>query len=210
MRKLLGALFLVAVILGGWSLSNAQDCTCHAPGDLTGDTFVDVSDLAALVDFAFQGGPTPYSDPGCPLIHAGDINCDGRCNLVDVVILIDMIFNGREAPCNVCSGPNPECSGSVCGSYLPCNEPNDCSDPVCATTSAGGGVCVEGSTPCASLFPCVDGNCPPGYICIVNSCCVDPVCVPESAFCEQLPPGSQRTPQPPRTDDGPTLGGPSR
>jgi hypothetical protein len=197
-------------VFGGFGMAVAQDCSCHAPGDLTGDTFVDVADLAALVDFAFQAGPTPYSDPLCPLIHAGDINCDARCNLVDVVTLIAIIFQGLEPPCDPCGGRNPECVGAECGTFLPCNEPNDCTQPVCATTWNGEGLCIEGATPCLDLPLCEDGNCPPGYVCIVNSCCGVPVCVPESAFCEQLPPSSQGATPQPLTTDGPTVGGVGR
>ena len=88
--------------------------------------------------------------------------------------------------------PNPECQGSECGNLLPCNEPNSCPTPLCFTTAEGGGLCAEGSTACAGLLPCQGtGDCPPGSICVVRSCCGDPVCVPPEAFC--LPGGPLRT-----------------
>jgi len=75
--------------------------------------------------------------------------------------------------------PNPECEGAQCGTFVPCNVPNSCTQPICATTAEGGGVCLEGTTACAGLTPCPIGNeCLPGAICAINTCCGINVCVP--------------------------------
>jgi hypothetical protein len=78
----------------------------------------------------------------------------------------------------------PECEGATCGNFIPCSEPDSCASPVCATTAEGPGICVDGATPCAGLAPCTtSADCGPGEACAVETCCVDPVCVPASAFC---------------------------
>jgi hypothetical protein len=72
--------------------------------------------------------------------------------------------------------PNPGCIGATCETFIPCADNPDC---ICTTTATGGGFCVPGSTQCASLVPCAaDLSCPAGSICVVNSCCGEPVCVP--------------------------------
>jgi hypothetical protein len=83
-----------------------------------------------------------------------------------------------------CGNPNPECIGATCSTFIPCASSGSCQAPVCATTAGGGGVCVEGETPCAGLLPCTtSADCPNAGICAVGSCCGQPVCVPRSAFC---------------------------
>ncbi len=87
--------------------------------------------------------------------------------------------------CTCETNPDPECEGATCLTFIPCNEPNLCIQPVCMTTAEGGGLCVEGQTPCAGLPPCPNGtgDCPPGWICGVETCCGGPVCIPPAAFC---------------------------
>jgi hypothetical protein len=72
--------------------------------------------------------------------------------------------------------PNPECRGANCATFIPCSSENG--DCVCTTTSTGGGFCVPGSTPCAGLTPCDNGNCPAGSVCVVDTCCGTPLCAP--------------------------------
>jgi hypothetical protein len=100
--------------------------------------------------------------------------------------------------------PNPECKGSSCGSFQQCSTNPDC---ICTTTSTGGGFCVPGSTACAGLEACGrDGSCPSGSLCVVNSCCGDPVCVPVSLTCPPSDPNA-RSAATKRASTGPgTLG----
>ena len=95
-----------------------------------------------------------------------------------------------QRPCGPDS-PNPECEGATCSTFLPCNLPNSCTAPVCGTLAEGGGLCVEGLTPCAGLIQCPGGtgDCPDGYLCFVESCCGVPVCMPPSTFCQPTAPG---------------------
>ena len=196
MKKWMGVVFAVVILTGFASMASAQECVCPGQGDLNDDGVIDAVDVAMIIDYAFRGGPVPMSDPTCPTNHRGDWTCDNWCNLVDVVHAIDHVFNGGEPPCNPCGSPNPECAGANCATFVPCNEPNDCSAPVCATLYEGGGLCLEGTTPCAGLIPCPSGtgDCPPGYVCAIESCCGEPVCVPPEAFCEELPPGREAPP----------------
>jgi hypothetical protein len=74
--------------------------------------------------------------------------------------------------------PHPECNEATCETFVPCSGANP--DCVCVDTDRGG-TCVPGSTQCAGLPLCPGGTsaeCPPDHVCAVNTCCVDPVCVP--------------------------------
>jgi hypothetical protein len=85
--------------------------------------------------------------------------------------------------------PNPECRGATCGNFIPCGPGGGC---VCFSTSSGGGFCATGSNPCAELVTCPggQGDCPPDTICIVDSCCGEPVCQPLVFACvgDEAPP----------------------
>ena len=77
--------------------------------------------------------------------------------------------------------PNPECRNAACGTFTPgCSDNPDC---VCTSTSTGGGFCVPGSTSCGGLADCVNGTCPPGSLCSVDTCCGRPVCISLSLTC---------------------------
>jgi hypothetical protein len=140
-------------------------------------------------------------------LNSGEIDAECHSCIVSQyarrVAVADQTSCGPEAP-------NPECTGADCSTFLPCNEPNSCSDPVCVTTADGLGACVEGATGCAGLSLCPGGaaDCPAGYICAVNTCCVDPVCVPPSAFCEAGSTAPFSAAQPVTT--GPTIANPNR
>jgi hypothetical protein len=83
----------------------------------------------------------------------------------------------------MCTSPNSACVGATCTTFVPCSANTDC---VCVTISAGGGLCVPGSTPCAGLVSCATGACPKGSLCAIGTCCGDPVCVPVSLQCAPL------------------------
>src|SRR6266852_1102174 len=73
-----------------------------------------------------------------------------------------------------------ECDGATCATFKPCSSSNG--DCVCAQLGAPygpGGICVPGSTSCAVVGPCApDGTCPSGDVCVINTCCGQPVCIP--------------------------------
>jgi hypothetical protein len=86
-------------------------------------------------------------------------------------------------------GTHPECAGATCSTFIPCSSSNG--DCVCVAIAGGGGICVPGSTACASLQDCGENNsCPPGSVCGINSCCGHGECIPETlaALCPQGPP----------------------
>ena len=77
--------------------------------------------------------------------------------------------------------PDPECQGAACTTFVNCASSNP--DCVCTTTFSGGGFCVPGSTSCgAGSGACgPGGTCPAGELCLVDTCCGQPVCIPISA-----------------------------
>jgi hypothetical protein len=104
----------------------------------------------------------------------------------------------------VCVGDSgAACAGATCSSFERCGGGGSC---VCASTATGGGLCVDGAVSCETLRRCPNGqsDCPGNATCIVNSCCVDPVCVSRADEC-----GTARraSPEPAaRGGRGPTLG----
>lgn len=105
------------------------------------------------------------------------------------------------------ASPSPECTGATCFTFIPCDPAGGCTDPVCTTTAEGGGVCVEGTTPCAGLASCSSSSeCAGGGLCVVNTCCgAAGVCVPPETWCVNIPEAATEALQ--STDVGPTIGG---
>jgi CSLREA domain-containing protein len=62
----------------------------NANGDVNGDGVRDVSDIFALINFLFAGGPAPNG--------LGDVNGDGKTDINDVFALINFLFAGGPAP----------------------------------------------------------------------------------------------------------------
>ncbi|MEW6050427.1 MAG: S8 family serine peptidase [Candidatus Zixiibacteriota bacterium] len=60
-------------------------------GDLTNDGAVDISDLQAMIDFLFFGGPAP--DP-----YAGNVDGLGGIDISDLSYLVDYLFFGGPPP----------------------------------------------------------------------------------------------------------------
>jgi hypothetical protein len=86
-------------------------------------------------------------------------------------------------------GPNPECAGATCTTFRQCAANNP--DCVCTTVFGGGGFCVPGSTSCGVTGVCGPaGECPPGNICVIETCCGEPVCVPLDLECESTGAGA--------------------
>lgn len=67
----------------------------HIPGDLNTDGIVDISDLVALVDYMFSGGPAPKP------VALADV--DGSCvqDISDIVYMVENMFFGGP-PLQVC------------------------------------------------------------------------------------------------------------
>lgn len=114
-----------------------------------------------------QIAPAPQGT--CP----ADLNNSGAVDVQDLLILL-----GAWGPCPdayACNNP-----GTCGGGFGPCGIDPGC---VCATRYNGTGVCVDASTSCAGWVACPTGNCPPGEICVVNSCCSGNLCLPASQLC---------------------------
>ena len=57
------------------------------PGDINGDSFINVSDIVLAVSFAISSQqPSPYQ------MWAGDVNNDGMVNVLDIVTIVNMIL----------------------------------------------------------------------------------------------------------------------
>ncbi len=62
------------------------------PGDVTGDTLVDIADVVFLLNYLFQGGPPP-NPPA-----AGDVNGDCFIGLSDIIWLINYLYRSGPPP----------------------------------------------------------------------------------------------------------------
>lgn len=71
---------------------------CPYLGDVNNDHLVNITDAVYLIEWIFDGGPTPI-----PNAAVGDVNCDALTNITDVVYLINYIFAGGPPPCDICS-----------------------------------------------------------------------------------------------------------
>ncbi len=76
----------------------------------------------------------------------------------------------------------PFCARATCGSFIPCSTNPDCVCVAFGGPSGRGDICLPGSTQCSTLVPCnpTDLSCPSGSVCVINTCCNGPVCVPVS------------------------------
>jgi hypothetical protein len=70
---------------------------CHFKGDVNADNVLDISDVVYMIQWIFNGGPTPIP---APLV--GDVNCDLTTDISDCVYFIAYIFAGGPAPCGPC------------------------------------------------------------------------------------------------------------
>jgi hypothetical protein len=66
------------------------------PGDVNRSGYVDLSDVIALLQYLFKGGPAP--DPLC----TGDVNGDGSLSVGDAIYLINYLFRGGPEPIDGC------------------------------------------------------------------------------------------------------------
>ena len=108
------------------------------------------------------GGPSD----DCP----EDINNDGTVDIQDLLALL-----AAWGPCD--DSPNGGCTeGFTCGQGQAVNCPDvDNPECFCFTGFDGNPVCTTSSI-CSDLETCFDGNCPPGTVCTIDTCCIDPVC----------------------------------
>lgn len=160
-------------------------CGFSCPGDLNNDDIVDGADLGLLL--GAWGALFP---------PAGDLNGDWQVDGADLGLLL-----GAWGSCPdlfVCDTPG------VCGQFPLCAD--GCK---CYTLIDGTGMCLKDQF-CAELTLCEDG-CPPGTVCVVDSCCEVPVCMP-LVFCDGAAAGPAGTPgasDPLRAGDGSTTAHPA-
>jgi len=166
------------------------------------------------------GDPNDPGEVACEDPGNGQVPNNGDCDDENAAAFpgneeicdqVDNDCDGEVDEGDVCESPSPECEGASCNNFLPCNEPNDCTQPVCVTTAESGGVCVEGRTPCLGLLDCeTSADCPGAQpYCAVQTCCGRPVCLNENHFCltNQGLTTSLQVQGAGLEADGPTLGG---
>ena len=76
--------------LGFWQ--NFSSGCCDLPGDFNDDVSVDISDLTAMVDFMFGGGPA------ASCADKADVNGDNSVDISDLTYRVDFMFGGGPAP----------------------------------------------------------------------------------------------------------------
>jgi hypothetical protein len=93
--------------------------------------------------------------------------------------------------CGEVAAEPPACTtGLSCGDAVPwCTDDNSC---FCGTGYDGGLFCVPALN-CSSVESCPDGNCPEGTTCIVDTCCDDPLCLPDCGAGATTPVGPPGT-----------------
>lgn len=100
-------------------------------------------------------------------------------------------------------GPNPECVGATCETFVPCSSNSDC---ICVRSSNGGGYCVPGSTSCSIIGNCGPAPgyaCPEGSFCAVDTCCEQgPICAPFALSAQCQSEGPAATTRAPKSADG--------
>jgi len=77
-----------------FELANTANKWCgFGRGDVNNDGFVNLVDIAYLIDFVYYSGNGPY-----PFMHLGDVNADGNVDGADVTFMIDYYFNCGPCP----------------------------------------------------------------------------------------------------------------
>jgi hypothetical protein len=150
---------------------------------------------------------TPVDELKDVLCNPGSAGSSTQCNAANknkCWVEDDIRGNTCANPGNPCPvAPNPECAGATCETFIPCDTDTWCGgDGVCGKVAEGGGVCVYGPTPCDSLTDCLtSADCPDG-LCLVESCCGVPKCVPKSIWCSVPRPAAPVA----AATTGPTIG----
>jgi hypothetical protein len=80
------------------NIFQAHNVAVFVPGDVNNSGIINVADAVYLVQYIFDGGPTPL-----PVIASGDVNGSCAVNVADAVYLVQFIFGGGPSPVPGCS-----------------------------------------------------------------------------------------------------------
>lgn len=83
------------------SITMFNPCSCPFQADFDEDSFLDATDMNAMIDALFFSGTDPQ-DPGCPTTRA-DFNFDTFTDAVDLNSLIDHLFFSGPPPVDPCA-----------------------------------------------------------------------------------------------------------
>ncbi|HEX9750797.1 MAG TPA: hypothetical protein VGB22_05890 [candidate division Zixibacteria bacterium] len=86
---------------------------------------------------------------------------------------------------SACGPDAPPCEPGDCVNRTPCVDTTEtCVEPVCAQTTEGDIICIEGLAPCGELLECTESSaCPPGWVCVTTFCCNKYVCISPALIC---------------------------
>ena len=130
---------------------------------------------ATSVTIGIGGGPVSNGDTLIINLVTSDADkCVGDFNDDGVVAINDLLF------LLAAWGPCSDCEGEVCGAYSFSCDPNN-SGCTCFTLFDGSGFC--GTSVSCDQLTCPDGNCPPGFVCQVETCCGENICVDAATQC---------------------------
>ncbi len=146
---------------------------CHRTDSTTNLVVLIEVDESAIPDHMGHG------DTLAPPCQGGELKRDCTCVCPEGMKLC-------QGQCRATCG----CTGGKCGAFQPCGPGGTC---LCLTTSTGEGFCAVPAT-CAGLVKCANGqsDCPTNTICVVNTCCGDPVCQPLETQCTEQSSSAQR------------------
>jgi hypothetical protein len=190
-RRDLDRLNLGNPTFGGWQVGEPRQSVDHELDPNIDPILVTPATKAVAVLFSYN-----------PVVGEGWGGAAGRGgNFLFCAVWSDFGFSG---PSTACDTPQ------TCGTYVVgiCGSGSGCPFPICAQIAEGGGVCVEGSTRCASVPNCTtSADCGSGEFCVVNTCCGVGKCAPEPVQCPTVD-GSSSSATAAEAEDGavgPTL-----
>jgi V8-like Glu-specific endopeptidase len=145
----------------------------YCPADIvpgSGNGVVNIDDLLTVIN----------GWGACPPVCPADVHPPGGNGMVNIDDLLRVINSWGPCP-SACASPWT-CSGTI----QTCRS-NGAADCFCWTGFNNNAVCAQDFS-CASPL-CPDGTCPPGFVCVKNSCCgPQAICAPLCDFTEAAPP----------------------
>jgi len=92
------------VVFNKGIITIVADCNCEHQGDCYDDGVINPVDVVYMINYGLRmAGPSPPSDPSCPLINRGDWDCSGQINLIDIIKMINYVYRQpAPGPCDPC------------------------------------------------------------------------------------------------------------
>jgi len=91
-HRILGAVFVSCGVVSSAGGVVVDNDYIMARGDANNDSTVDVADPTFILNYLFQGGPSP------PCLNQADANNDGDVDQSDAVYLLDWLYDSGSPP----------------------------------------------------------------------------------------------------------------